>query len=85
MRLAMALEPDPELLVLDEPTGGMDVERAGRFWAAMRGGRRARPQTVVFATHYLEEADHLRRPGRRVVREGRVVADGGTASRARAP
>src|SRR5690242_283422 len=56
LRFAMALLPDPELLILDEPTTGMDVAGRHEFWSAIRrdaqGGR-----TVIFATHYLEEAD----------------------------
>src|SRR4051794_38414206 len=56
LRFAMALLPDPELLILDEPTTGMDVAGRHDFWQAIRedahGGR-----TVIFATHYLEEAD----------------------------
>ena len=81
LRFAMALLPDPELLVLDEPTTGMDVEGRRDFWSAIRqdadGGR-----TVLFATHYLEEAD-LYADRIVLVRHGRIVADG-TASEIKA-
>jgi ABC-2 type transport system ATP-binding protein len=81
LRFAMALLPDPELLVLDEPTTGMDVEGRRDFWGAIRqdadGGR-----TVLFATHYLEEAD-LYADRIVLVRHGRIVADG-TASEIKA-
>ena len=56
VRFALALVADPELLVLDEPTVGMDVEGRRAFWQTMRGFA-ARGKTVIFATHYLEEAD----------------------------
>jgi ABC-2 type transport system ATP-binding protein len=77
LRFAMALLPDPELLILDEPTTGMDVEGRRDFWSAIRADTR-RGRTVVFATHYLEEADAY---ADRVVlvRHGRVVADGTAA------
>jgi ABC-2 type transport system ATP-binding protein len=75
-RLALALVSDPELLVLDEPTVALDVEARRSFWATMRAFA-ARGKTVVFATHYLEEADAY---ADRVVlmAHGRVVADGPT-------
>jgi ABC-2 type transport system ATP-binding protein len=74
LRFAMALLSDPELLVLDEPTTGMDVEGRRDFWTAIRQDA-ARGRTVLFATHYLEEADAY---ADRIilVRQGRVVADG---------
>ena len=74
VRFGLALVPDPELLVLDEPTVGMDVESRRAFWAAMREFAAA-GRTVLFATHYLEEADEF---ADRVVlmARGRVVADG---------
>src|SRR4051794_24923702 len=56
LRFAMALLPDPALLLLDEPTTGMDVEGRRAFWAAIRRDA-AQGRTVLFATHYLEEAD----------------------------
>jgi len=77
LRFAMALLPDPDLMVLDEPTTGMDVEGRRDFWTAIRRDARA-GRTVLFATHYLEEADAY---ADRIVliRQGRVVADGTTA------
>jgi ABC-2 type transport system ATP-binding protein len=77
LRFAMALLPDPELLLLDEPTQGMDVEGRRDFWQAIRNDA-ARGRTIVFATHYLEEADAY---ADRVVfiSKGRIVADGTAA------
>jgi ABC-2 type transport system ATP-binding protein len=81
LRFAMALLSDPELLILDEPTTGMDVEGRRDFWAAIRQDAQ-RGRTVLFATHYLEEADAY---ADRIVlvRHGRIVADG-TASEIKA-
>jgi len=77
VRFAMAIIPQPDLIVLDEPTTGMDVEARRDFWASMHA-ETARGRTVLFATHYLEEADAY---ADRVVlmRNGKVVADGTAA------
>jgi ABC-2 type transport system ATP-binding protein len=77
LRFAMALLSDPRLLLLDEPTAGMDVEGRREFWAAIREDAR-QGRTVMFATHYLDEADAY---ADRIVliRQGRIVADGTTA------
>jgi ABC-2 type transport system ATP-binding protein len=77
VRFAVALVPDPSLLILDEPTVAMDVEGRRGFWAAMRAFA-SRGKTVLFATHYLEEADEF---ADRIVlmAEGRIVADGSPA------
>jgi ABC-2 type transport system ATP-binding protein len=74
VRFAVAIVADPDLLVLDEPTVAMDVESRRAFWAAMRAFV-ARDKTVVFATHYLDEADAY---ADRVVlmASGAIVADG---------
>ncbi|GAB3570011.1 ABC transporter ATP-binding protein [Amycolatopsis endophytica] len=77
VRFAVALVSDPDLLVLDEPTAAMDVSSRRDFWKSMHAytdtGR-----TVLFATHYLEEAEEF---ADRVVlmRAGRIVADGSVA------
>jgi ABC-2 type transport system ATP-binding protein len=77
LRFAMALLSDPELLILDEPTTGMDVEGRRGFWAAIRQDA-AQGRTVLFATHYLEEADAY---ADRIIllRHGQIVADGTSA------
>lgn len=77
LRFALALLPDPEVLILDEPTAGMDVAARREFWDTMRADT-ASGRTVVFATHYLEEADSF---AERVVMiaGGKVVADGTTS------
>ncbi|HET6152158.1 MAG TPA: ABC transporter ATP-binding protein [Marmoricola sp.] len=74
LRFAMALLSDPALLLLDEPTTGMDVEGRRAFWASIRTDA-ARGRTVLFATHYLEEADQY---ADRIVlvSHGKIVADG---------
>ncbi len=74
LRFAMALLSDPELLILDEPTTGMDVEGRRSFWGAIRHDT-AEGRTVLFATHYLEEADAY---ADRIIllRHGLIVADG---------
>jgi ABC-2 type transport system ATP-binding protein len=74
LRFAMALLPDPELLILDEPTTGMDVEGRRGFWSAIRQDAE-KGRTVLFATHYLEEAD-LYADRIILLRHGVVVADG---------
>lgn len=77
LRFAMALVPDPALLILDEPTQGMDVEGRRDFWTAIRQDA-TQGRTVLFATHYLEEADAY---ADRIIlmRRGVIVADGTTA------
>jgi ABC-2 type transport system ATP-binding protein len=74
VRFAVAMVSDPDLLVLDEPTVSMDVESRHLFWETLRAFT-ARGKTVLFATHYLEEADA--NAGRIVLMaRGKVVADG---------
>src|SRR5215467_6820602 len=74
LRFAMALLSDPALLLLDEPTTGMDVEGRRAFWSSIRTDAE-KGRTVLFATHYLEEADQY---ADRIIliSHGRIVADG---------
>jgi ABC-2 type transport system ATP-binding protein len=73
-RFAVAVVSNPDLLILDEPTAAMDVAARHSFWASMREFT-DRGKTVVFATHYLDEADTF---ADRIVimSEGRIIADG---------
>ncbi len=76
VRSAVALVSDPQLLVLDEPTAAMDVEGRHAFWRTMREFA-TRGKTILFATHYIEEADAY--ADRAVLMaHGRLVADGPT-------
>jgi ABC-2 type transport system ATP-binding protein len=74
VRFAAALVGDPDLLVLDEPTAGIDVAGRREFWQAIRAVAGS-GKTVLFATHYLEEADAY---ADRIVliAQGRIIADG---------
>jgi ABC-2 type transport system ATP-binding protein len=76
LRFAVALVSDPDLLVLDEPTVGMDVESRRAFWETVRD-LSGSGKTVLFATHYLEEADAYADRALLMAR-GRIVADGPT-------
>ena len=76
VRFALALLTNPELLVLDEPTVGMDVESRRAFWGTMREAA-SHGKTVLFATHYLEEADEFADRAVLMAR-GVIVADGPT-------
>jgi len=62
----------PDLLILDEPTVGLDPEHRERLWSMLESQRRSRETTILFSTHYLSEAE----PSDLVVllSEGRVVA-----------
>lgn len=76
LRFALALLPRPEIIILDEPTAGMDVSARHEFWTRMRT-QADDGATVIFATHYLEEAEQFAR--RTVLMDrGRVLADGPT-------
>ncbi|GAA4863173.1 ABC transporter ATP-binding protein [Kitasatospora terrestris] len=77
VRFALAVAGANDLIVLDEPTTGMDVSVRQRFWAAMRAQADA-GRTVLFATHYLEEADSVA-DRVLVLHRGRLIADGTSA------
>jgi ABC-2 type transport system ATP-binding protein len=75
--IARATLHRPELLILDEPTVGLDPEHRERVWTILARQRREYGTTVLFSTHYLIEAE----PADRVVllARGEVVADGAPA------
>ena len=72
--ISRALMGDPELVVLDEPTTGLDPQARLAVWNALDRLRR-RGVTLLLTTHYMEEAERL--CDRLVIMdEGRIVADG---------
>lgn len=74
VRFALAIVGDCPLIVLDEPTTAMDVETRRMFWASMKE-EVAEGRTLLFATHYLEEADQAA-DRILVINRGRLLADG---------
>jgi ABC-2 type transport system ATP-binding protein len=74
VRFALAIVGKCDLLVLDEPTTGMDVETRQKFWASMNE-EVAEGKTVLFATHYLEEVDQAA-DRVLVINRGRLLTDG---------
>ncbi|MGC8465501.1 MAG: ATP-binding cassette domain-containing protein [Acidimicrobiales bacterium] len=81
VRFAAALVGNPDLLVLDEPTAAIDVEGRREFWRAVRSVVEER-KTVVFATHYLDEADSY--ADRVVLMAGGLIVADGTPSQIKA-
>jgi ABC-2 type transport system ATP-binding protein len=74
VRFALAIAGECDLIVLDEPTVAMDVETRRRFWDSMKE-EVAEGRTLLFATHYLEEADQAA-DRILVINRGRLLADG---------
>jgi len=72
--LAVALTGDPELLLLDEPTTGLDPESRSRTWETIRAAVTA-GATVLLTTHYLEEAEALA-DRLAILHEGQVAVAG---------
>jgi ABC-2 type transport system ATP-binding protein len=56
--IAKALSHEPEILFLDEPTAGVDVELRRDMWALVRG-LRDKGVTIILTTHYIEEAEEM--------------------------
>jgi ABC-2 type transport system ATP-binding protein len=76
--IAKALAHEPELLFLDEPTAGVDVELRQAMWNVVRGLRES-GVTVILTTHYIEEAEQMAdRVG--VINHGEVIIVRETAS-----
>jgi ABC-2 type transport system ATP-binding protein len=75
--IARALAHRPLLLILDEPTAGIDLELRHELWRFLRSLHREQQTTVLLTTHYLEEAEEL---CERVafIRDGLIVAEGET-------
>jgi lipooligosaccharide transport system ATP-binding protein len=76
--VARALVNDPELIVLDEPTTGLDPQARLAVWRALER-LRARGVTLLLTTHYMEEAARLC-DGLLIMDHGRIVAEGEPAA-----
>jgi len=75
--IARALMHNPKILLLDEPTVGLDVFIRRKVWDLLKS-LNARGMTILLTTHYLEEAEHLcSRIG--LLKKGRLIMDGSPA------
>jgi ABC-2 type transport system ATP-binding protein len=73
LMIARALIHEPKLLILDEPTAGVDIEIRRSMWAFLRQTNEA-GTTIILTTHYLEEAENLCRHVA-IIDEGRIIED----------
>jgi len=72
LTLAISLINDPKLLLLDEPTTGLDPNARREFWRYLER-LKEEGKTVLLATHYMEEADYLS-DRVAIMNEGRIIA-----------
>ena len=74
LMIARALVHEPPLLILDEPTAGVDIELRRGMWDFLRSIN-AKGTTIILTTHYLEEAEQLSR-NLAIINKGDVIASG---------
>jgi len=73
LMLARAMMHDPELLILDEPTAGVDVELRHELWQYLKDINKA-GKTIIFTSHYLEEVEELCERIA-IIDKGKIIAD----------
>lgn len=74
LMIARALIHEPEFLILDEPTAGVDVELRRSMWEYLKG-LTAKGVTILLTTHYLEEAEQLCKHVA-IINKGNIIASG---------
>ncbi|MFL6231291.1 MAG: ABC transporter ATP-binding protein [Pyrinomonadaceae bacterium] len=79
LMIARALLHEPRLLVLDEPTTGLDPQVRQEIWQRLEGLRRETGLTILISTHYMDEAERLC-DRLLVIDRGRIVAEGSPRS-----
>lgn len=72
--IARALLNNPDILFLDEPTTGLDIQTRLAIWQLLHDLQQNRQLTIVLTTHYLDEADHAQQVY--VVDHGQIIASG---------
>ncbi|UZE97675.1 ABC transporter ATP-binding protein [Alkalimarinus alittae] len=74
LMIARALVHEPKILILDEPTAGVDIELRRSMWAFMRELNEQQGTTIILTTHYLEEAESLCR-NIAIIDQGLILAN----------
>jgi ABC-2 type transport system ATP-binding protein len=73
LMIARALVHDPQLLILDEPTAGVDIEIRRSIWELLQE-LNAEGRSIILTTHYLEEAEYLcKNVG--IINQGKIIID----------
>jgi len=75
LMIARALVHEPEILILDEPTAGVDIEIRRSMWQFVRNINEEKNKTIILTTHYLEEAEALCRE-LAIIKDGKIIQRG---------
>ena len=75
VQIAKALVHDPEIIILDEPTAGVDIELRHLLWNSLKEMNAKRNKTLLLTTHYIEEAENLCDEVA-IIDNGKIIAQG---------
>ena len=75
VQIAKALVHDPEIIILDEPTAGVDIELRHLLWDSLKNMNKNHNKTLLLTTHYIEEAEHLCDEVA-IIDDGKIIAEG---------
>ena len=75
VQIAKALIHDPEIIILDVPTAGVDIELRYLLWDSLRDMNKNRNKTLLLTTHYIEEAENLCDEVA-IIDDGEIIAQG---------
>jgi len=75
VQIAKALVHDPEIIILDEPTAGVDIELRHLLWDSLRDMNQNQNKTLLLTTHYIEEAENLCDEVA-IIDDGKIIAQG---------
>ena len=75
VQIAKALIHDPEIIILDEPTAGVDIELRHLLWDSLREMNEKHDKTLLLTTHYIEEAESLCDEVA-IIDDGKIIAQG---------
>tara|TARA_Y100001936_G_scaffold162314_1_gene158491 strand:- start:3162 stop:4085 length:924 start_codon:yes stop_codon:yes gene_type:complete len=75
VQIAKALIHDPEVIILDEPTAGVDIELRHLLWKSLKDMNTKKEKTMLLTTHYIEEAEYLCDEVA-IIDNGKIIAQG---------
>ena len=75
VQIAKALVHDPDVVILDEPTAGVDIELRHLLWKNLKNMNQNNNKTIVLTTHYIEEAENLCDEVA-IIDNGKIIAQG---------